>query len=109
VTRRAEVISIYARIGRTYIRWAPSRLVRGKSLIVAAVLVPIEVAGDSLTDLATHLAQSLLGHSLLSEWLADTITNVAFTPFYAVAAVLLTVDLIHEKGGGAELHSKPAS
>jgi hypothetical protein len=85
-----------------------ARLVRGKFPIVAAVLIPIEVAGDSLTDLATHLAQSLLGHSLLSEWLADVISNVAFTPFYAVAAVLLTVDLIREKGGGAELHSKPA-
>jgi hypothetical protein len=34
---------------------------------------------------------------------ADVLSNVAFTPFYAVAAVLLTVDLIREKGGGAEL------
>ena len=35
------------------------------------------------------------------------LANIAFTPFYAVAAVLLTVDLIREKGGGVELHSKP--
>jgi hypothetical protein len=44
---------------------------------------------------------------LLAEWLADVLTNIAFTPFYAVAAVLLTVDLIREKGGGVELRSKP--
>ena len=35
------------------------------------------------------------------------LTNIVFTPFFAVAAVLLTVDLIREKGGGVELHSKP--
>ena len=35
------------------------------------------------------------------------LSNIAFTPFYAVAAVLLTVDLIREKGGGVELHSAP--
>jgi hypothetical protein len=83
------------------------RLVRGKFLLVATVLIPIEIVGDALTDLATRLAHDLFGGSFLAEWLADVLTNIAFTPFYAVAAVLLTVDLIREKGGGVELHSKP--
>jgi hypothetical protein len=83
------------------------QLVRGKFLIVAFVLIPTEVAGDSLTDLATGVAHNLFGGSFLAEWLADVLTNIAFTPFYAVAAVLLTVDLIREKGGGVELHAKP--
>jgi hypothetical protein len=83
------------------------RLVRGRFFVVAAVLIPIELIGDSLTDLATGFAHGLLGSELLCHWLIDTLANVAFTPFYAVAAVLLTVDLIREKGGGAELHSKP--
>lgn len=82
-------------------------LVRHKFWIVALVLIPIELVGDSLTELAGELTHGLFGSELLCEWLADVITNVAFTPFYAVAAVLLTVDLIREKGGGAELHSKP--
>jgi hypothetical protein len=84
------------------------RLVRGRFWTVALVLIPIEIVGDSLTDLATSLTHGLFGSELLCEWLADVIANVAFTPFYAVAAVLLTVDLIREKGGGVELHSEPA-
>jgi hypothetical protein len=83
------------------------RLVRGRFWTVALVLVPIEILGDSVTDLATSATHGLFGSELLCEWLADVIANVAFTPFYAVAAVLLTVDLIREKGGGAELHPEP--
>lgn len=86
-----------------------ARLVRGKFFVVAAVLIPIEIVGDSLTELATELTHGIVGSELICEWMASTLANVAFTPFYAVAAVLLTVDRIREKdGGGVELHSKPA-
>jgi hypothetical protein len=86
------------------------RLVRGHFWLVLAVLVPLEVGGDSVTDLVTALAHGLLGNSLPAEWLADTASNVVLTPFYAVAAVLLTVDLISEQDGEApRLHSKPAA
>lgn len=84
------------------------RLVRGRFWTVALVLIPIELAGDTLTNVATDLTHNLFGSEFICEWLADVLSNVAFTPFYAVAAVLLTVDLIREKGGGVELHSKPA-
>jgi hypothetical protein len=83
------------------------RLVRGKFWLVALVLIPIELAGDALTNLATSFSHNLFGSELLCEWLADVVSNIAFTPFYAVAAVLLTVDLIGEKGGGAKLHPAP--
>lgn len=85
------------------------RLVRGRFWTVALVLIPIEIVGDSLTNLATDLTHNLFGSELICEWLADVLSNIAFTPFYAVAAVLLTVDLIREKGGAAELHPKPGS
>ena len=86
-----------------------AQLVRGSFWVVLAVLLPIELLGDALTGLATALAHDLLGETLLSKWLADTLANVAFTPFYAVAAVLLTVDLIHRNdGAGPALHSEPA-
>lgn len=86
------------------------RLIRGRFWAVLAVLLPIEVLGDAITGLATTLATDLFGDGLLSHWLGDVLSNLAFTPFYAVAAVLLTVTLIREKeGGGPRLHSEPAS
>jgi hypothetical protein len=85
------------------------RLVRGHFWLVFAVLVPIELATDAVTELATAAAHSLLGNSLPAEWLADTGSNIILTPFYAVAAVLLTIDLIAAKDGSApRLHSTPA-
>ena len=84
------------------------RLVRGRFWLVALVLIPTELLGDGLTELATSATHGLLGSELLCAWLADLLSNLAFTPFYAVACVLLTVDLIREKGGAVELHSKPA-
>ncbi len=99
-------------IERHGVRAAFSRsvqLVRGRFWLVLAVLVPLEVVGDSVTNAMTALAHALLGSSLLAEWLADTASNVVLTPFYAVAAVLLTIDLIAEKDGAApRLHSEPA-
>lgn len=83
------------------------QLVRDRFWLVALVLIPIEVVGDGLTSLASQLTHSLFGSELLCEWLADVLANLAFTPFYAVAAVLLTVDLIREKGGEVKLHATP--
>ncbi len=86
------------------------RLVRGHFWLVLAVLMPIEIASDGLTDLATAGAHALLGNSLVAEWATDTATNIVLTPFYAVAAVLLTLDLIADReGSGPRLHSSPRS
>jgi hypothetical protein len=85
-----------------------ARLVRGRFWRVLAILVPIEIASDAVSGGATGLAHSLLGGSIFAEWLADTSTNVLLTPFYAVAAVLLTLDLVAEKDGTRpRLHSSP--
>jgi hypothetical protein len=72
-------------------------LVRGHFWMVFAVLAPIEIVGDGLTDLVAGLVHHLLGESLPATWLAESASNVLLTPFYAVAAVLLTLDLIAEK------------
>jgi hypothetical protein len=97
-------------IEHTGIRAAFARsvhLVRRRFLVVAAVLIPIELLGDALTDLAVALTHGLFGSEFICDWLADVLSNLAFTPFYAVAAVLLTVDLIREKGGEAQLRPHP--
>jgi hypothetical protein len=84
-------------------------LVRGHFWLVLAVLVPIEIVSDVATRLATGLAHGILGDSLITEWLIDTATNIVLTPFYAVAAVLLAIDLIAAKdGAGPRLHSTPS-
>jgi hypothetical protein len=83
-------------------------LVRGHFWLVLAVLLPIEILSDVLTDLATGGIHALLGDSLVAEWATDTATNIVLTPFYAVAAVLLTLDLIAARdGAGPRLHSTP--
>jgi hypothetical protein len=86
------------------------RLVRGHFWLVLAILVPIEMASDAATSVATHLSHDLLGDSLIAEWLTDTATNIVLTPFYAVAAVLLSIDLIAARDGTSpRLHSSPPS
>jgi hypothetical protein len=95
---------VRAALARSY------RLVRGHFWLVLAVLVPIEIASDAVTGAATHLAHAALGDSLLAGWLTDTATNIVLTPFYAVAAVLLAIDLIAERDGSSpRLHSTPPS
>jgi hypothetical protein len=85
-------------------------LVRGHFWLVLAVLVPIEIVSDGLTNLATAGTHALLGDSLVAEWATDTATNIVLTPFYAVAAVLLSIDLIAARDGGSpRLHSFPPS
>jgi hypothetical protein len=76
-------------------------LVRGRFWTVLLVLGPIEVVGDGLADFATGQVHHLLGDSLPATWAAESLSNVALTPIYAVAAVLLTLDLIAEKDGRA--------
>ena len=84
------------------------RLVRGRFWTVFAVLVPIELVGDSVGESAGHLVHDLLGDTFLGTWLAESVANFIFSPIFAVAAVLLTLDLIAEKdGGGPQLNPKP--
>lgn len=93
---------IRAALARSY------QLVRGHFWLVLAVLVPIEIFSDAVTGVATHMTHDLLGDSLIAGWAADTVTNILLTPFYAVAAVLLAVDLVAERDGAAPaLHSTP--
>lgn len=106
----APVVEIEDRGVRASLRRS-AQLVRHRFWLVLAVLAPIEVVGEAATSIATEFAHDLLGdRSMLTHWLADVLSNLAVTPFYAVAAVILTVALIHEKDGrGPVLRATPAS
>ncbi len=70
------------------------RLVRGQFWRVLAVLGPITLASQSLDDAVRVAAHRIVGHGLVADWLADAATSVFIYPLYAVAAVLITLQLI---------------
>ncbi len=75
------------------------QLVRGNFWLVFLVLAPVELVGDGVAELVAGLVHDGLGHSFLATWLAESAANIVFTPVFAVAAVLLTLELIADKDG----------
>ncbi len=99
-------------IERRTVRGALARslsLVRGNFWTVFLVMAPVELLGDGGAELVGGLVHGLLGHSLFATWLAESASNIVFTPIFAVAAVLLTLDLIAARDGDApRLNPAPA-
>jgi hypothetical protein len=84
------------------------RLVRGHFWMVAAVVIPIEIFGDLVNDAVVGLSHLTLGHGLLAAWVGESVSNIITTPVFAVAVVLLTLDLIHQQDGrGPNLKRRP--
>jgi hypothetical protein len=69
------------------------RLVRGHFFTVLGVLAPIILASELLADVVLRTGHGILGDSLLSDWVVESTTNIALSPLYAVAAVLMTLHL----------------
>jgi hypothetical protein len=107
------VVEIEGRTVRGALRRSAS-LVRHNFWLVFFVLAPIEILGDVVADLVGHLVHDALGETFLASWLAESASAIAFTPIFAIAAVLLTLDLIARKGDtdadeGSSLESAPVS
>jgi hypothetical protein len=83
-------------------------LVRGSAWTVLTILLAITVVIELLAQADQAGINALLGHSLLADWLGGLIANILVTPLYAVAAVVLTIELIEAKGGRLAARS-PAS
>ena len=82
------------------------RLVRSDFWLVFWVLVPIEIAGDALGDVAERQAHHLLGESFFSTWLSESVSNIFLSPVFAIAAVLLATRLITAlEGSGPRIRS----
>jgi hypothetical protein len=83
-------------------------LVRGNFWLVLWILLPIQVVGDGLGHLLAGLVHNLFGDNFVATWLAEAVSDLALSPFFAVAAVLLTVELMREKDGSAPpVHASP--
>jgi hypothetical protein len=86
------------------------QLVRGSFWLVLWVLLPIEVAGDAIGGGFANLIHHELGDTLLATWLAEAVSNAFLSPVFAVASVILTVELIGRKEGEAPpLHAAPVA
>ena len=72
-------------------------LVRHNFWLVFLVLGPVELVGDVVSELVGGLVHDLLGHSFFATWMAEAAANIVFTPIFAVAAVLLALELIAAK------------
>ncbi len=85
------------------------QLVRHHFWLALFVLGPVEIVGDAVAEQLAHLVHGALGDSFLAVWIAEAAANVVFTPLYAVAVVLLTLDLIKATDGVApHLNREPA-
>ena len=58
-----------------------------------AVLVPITLVTAALSGLAIDLLPELAGSNFLSDWVGEAATSMLLSPVYAVAAVLITLEL----------------
>jgi hypothetical protein len=98
-----EERSAWSALGRSL------RLVRSHFWLVFWVVIPIELLGDAIGSGLAGLVHHLFGDTFFATWLAEAASNTVLSPFFAVAAVLLTVELIAAREGTAPpLHSAPA-
>jgi hypothetical protein len=107
------VVEIEGRTVRGALRRSAS-LVRHNFWLVFLVLAPVELAGDGVAELVGHLVHGALGDSFFATWIAESAANIVFTPIFALAAVLLTLDLIASKSEaetreGSNLDSAPVT
>jgi hypothetical protein len=103
------VVEIEGRTVRGALRRSAS-LVRHNFWLVFLVLAPVELVGDAIAELVGRLVHGLLGDSFFATWMAESASNAVFTPVFALAAVLLTLDLIAVKRDtGSDESSSPES
>jgi hypothetical protein len=69
------------------------RLVRGHFWTVLLVLLPITLASEALSVVTIDGFHQLIHTPLVSDWVGEALANILLSPFYAVAAVLMTLEL----------------
>jgi hypothetical protein len=69
------------------------QLVRGRFWTVFIVLVPITLASEALSGVTVDGLHEVIHSPLLSDWIGESVANIVLSPLYAVAAVLMTLEL----------------
>jgi len=67
------------------------RLVKGRFWTVLLVLLPITLVSEVLADGLIELIHEAIDTPVLGDWFAESASNILLSPFYAVAAVLMTM------------------
>jgi hypothetical protein len=80
-------------------------LVRGHFWTVLTVLIPIAILSSALSGVVLDALPPLFGSNLLSDWIGEAASSIALSPFYAVAAVLMTLEL--REPGRSAANSRP--
>jgi hypothetical protein len=73
------------------------RLVRGHFWTVLLVLLPITIATELLSTASLDAAHEVIHNHLLSDWAGEAVTGVLLSPIFAVAAALITLDLLRRE------------
>jgi hypothetical protein len=73
-------------------------LVRGSFWRVVAVVVPLELLTEVVTNASGDVAASVLTDSFLADWLGSSLGALVVTPPYAVALTVMTFELIGLRG-----------
>lgn len=71
-----------------------ARLVRSDFWLVFWVLFPISVISDLISEAVARISSGLIGHGTVATGVAESVPEILLAPFFAVAAVLLTLRLI---------------
>jgi hypothetical protein len=69
------------------------QLVRGHFWTVLLVLLPITIVSELLIGGAAEVLHEVIHSSFLSDWIGESLMSTILNPFYAVAAVIITLKL----------------
>lgn len=69
------------------------QLVRGHFWAVFGVVLPISVGSEVLSTASLDWFHELIHSHILSDWAGEAVTGVLLSPLYAVAVVLMTLQL----------------
>jgi hypothetical protein len=69
------------------------QLVRGHFWAVFGVVLPISLGSELLSTASLQWFHELIHSHLLSDWTGEAVTGILLSPLYAVAVVLMTLQL----------------